>query len=164
MRLNIFFKYLVLVLLLSAPFLSLAQVEDSEDSEEEGLVIKGAIALEDVDSIMKMYSYDPITDRYIYSVTAGGFDIEYPIILTRKQYEEILLNAATREFYYKQLAAAEDRLSEEEMKDMLPGYYVNSKLFESIFGSNTIDVRPNGSVEVEDRKSTRLNSSHVRIS
>ncbi len=147
LRINIFFKHLVLILLLGTPSVFFAQVDETEDDEE--IVIRGAIALEDVDSIMRMYSYDPITDRYIYSVTTGGFDIEYPVILTRNQYEEILLNAATREFYYKQLAAAEDRLSEEEMKDLLPRYYVNSKLFESIFGSNTIDVRPNGSVEVD---------------
>jgi len=148
-RVTIFFKYLFLIFFLVIPVLAVAQVDETEEEQEEDVIIRGAITLEDVDSIMRMYTYDPLTDRYIYSVTTGGFDIEYPMILTRKQYEEILLDAATREFYYKQLAAGEDRLSEEEMKDLLPRYYVNSKLFESIFGSNTIDVRPNGSVEVD---------------
>ena len=39
--------------------------------------------------------------------------------------------------------------SEEAKKDLLPRYYVNSSFFESIFGSNTIDVKPTGSVEVD---------------
>ena len=126
-----------------------AQVDETEETKEDDVIIRGAIALKDVDSIMKMYTYDPVTDRYIYTVSTNDFNIEYPMILTRKQYEDILLKAAMREYYSKRLQAIEGRLSEEEQKDLLPGYYVNSKLFESIFGSNTIDVKPNGSVEID---------------
>jgi cell surface protein SprA len=39
--------------------------------------------------------------------------------------------------------------SEEAKKDLLPRYYINSGFFETIFGSNTIDVKPTGSVEVD---------------
>jgi hypothetical protein len=33
------------------------------------------------------YTYDPVTDRYIYTNSVDGFSINYPIILTPKQYE-----------------------------------------------------------------------------
>jgi len=140
-------KYLLLFLFLGNIAPLWAQVE--EDNTEENIILKGAISLKDVDSIMKMYTYDPVSNRYIYTVSTNEFNIEYPLVLTRKQYEEILLRAAMREYYAKRLAANEGRLSEEEKKDLLPGYYVNSKLFEMIFGGNTIDVKPNGSVEVD---------------
>ena len=34
-------------------------------------------------------------------------------------------------------------------KDLLPRYYIKSGLFETIFGGNTIDVKPTGSVEMD---------------
>ncbi len=34
-------------------------------------------------------------------------------------------------------------------KNLLPKYYVNSKFFEAIFGSNTIDVKPTGTVDLD---------------
>ena len=39
--------------------------------------------------------------------------------------------------------------SEDAKKDLLPRYYIKSGLFESIFGSNTIDVKPTGSIEMD---------------
>jgi cell surface protein SprA len=52
--------------------------------------------------------------------------------------------------YYKQKSKAIDgRGTEADKKDLLPRYYVNSGFFETIFGSNTIDVKPTGSVEMD---------------
>ena len=34
-------------------------------------------------------------------------------------------------------------------KDLLPRYYIKSGLFETIFGSNTIDIKPTGSIEMD---------------
>ena len=39
--------------------------------------------------------------------------------------------------------------SKDKKKNLLPRYYVNSSFFETIFGGNTIDVKPTGSVEVD---------------
>jgi cell surface protein SprA len=48
-------------------------------------------------------------------------------------------------------------------KDLLPGYYVNSGLFELFFGSNTIDVKPTGSVEMDFRDTRQDNLIFPRI-
>nr|WP_220458674.1 MULTISPECIES: cell surface protein SprA [unclassified Flavobacterium] len=146
-RVFVLVKYILLILFFGSIQSAFAQVD--ETPKEDNIILKGAISLKDVDSIMKMYTYDPVSNRYIYTVSTNEFNIEYPMVLTRKQYEDILLRAAMREYYAKRLAASEGRLTEEEKKDLLPRYYVNSKLFENIFGSNTIDVKPNGSVEVD---------------
>lgn len=145
-RIYIYLKYILVVIFLGNATPALAQIEETD---EETVIIRGAISLKDVDSIMKMYTYDPVSDKYLYTVTNNEYNLEYPMVLTRKQYEDILLKAAMREYYAKRLAAAEDRLTEEEKKDLLPGYYVNSKLFETIFGGNTIDVKPSGNVELD---------------
>ena len=56
-----------------------------------------------------------------------------------------------RKYYQEKSAAIDGKKSGSEAakKDLLPRYYVNSKFFESIFGSNTIDVKPTGSVELD---------------
>jgi len=54
--------------------------------------------------------------------------------------------------YYKRMAdaqAGQKDGSEEDQKNLLPEFYVNSGLFETIFGGNTINVIPQGSVEVD---------------
>ena len=46
-------------------------------------------------------------------------------------------------------AAGQKEGSEEDQKNLLPEFYVDSGLFETIFGGNTINVVPQGSVEVD---------------
>ena len=126
-----------------------AQEETEDSPETEGSIFKGKIELSDVDKIIKVYTYDEQTDRYIYRVHVDDFDMEYPLVLTRKEYEDLLMAATMKEYYQKKTAAVDGRLTEEEQKDLLPRYYVNSKLFETIFGGNTIEIKPSGGVEVD---------------
>ena len=149
-RIKILLKYVAFLIFFGNAMPLWAQIDDdTPPTDTDGVLMRGSITLKDVDSIMKMYTYDPVTDKYIYTVTANDFNIEYPMVLTRQEYEDILLKAALREYYEKRLAAESDRLTEEEKRDLLPGYYVNSKLFETIFGGNTIDVKPTGMVELD---------------
>ena len=73
------------------------------------------------------------------------------MILTPKQYEELVLREQMRKYYQEKSAAIDGKKagSEEAKKNLLPRYYVNSKFFETIFGGNTIDVKPTGSVELD---------------
>jgi cell surface protein SprA len=111
----------------------------------------GKMEIENPPSILSAYQYDPITDRYIYTKSVDGFSIDYPIILTPKEYEELLLKESRRNYFRQKMIALDGKKegSEEAKKDLLPRYYINSGFFESIFGSNTIDVKPTGSVEMD---------------
>ncbi|MGV3695666.1 T9SS outer membrane translocon Sov/SprA [Flavobacterium sp.] len=108
----------------------------------------GRMEIKNPNSIVNAYTYDPVTNRYIYTSTFEGFNINYPIILTPEQYEELVLRESMRE-YYQQKSKAIDGTNEQAKKDLLPRYYVNSSFFETIFGGNTIDVKPTGSVEMD---------------
>ena len=54
-------------------------------------------------------------------------------------------------YFKEKIDAADGRKagSEEQQKNLLPTFYVNSNFFESIFGGNTIEVIPQGSVEMD---------------
>jgi cell surface protein SprA len=112
---------------------------------------KGKVVLKNPPSIVEVYTYDAATDRYIYTNTIGGFNINYPMILTPKEYEQLVTREAVRKYFKEKSDAIDGKKpgSEEAKKDLLPRYYVNNSFFETIFGSNTIDVKPTGSVEMD---------------
>lgn len=111
----------------------------------------GKIVLPDPDLIKEGYSYDPHTDMYYFTKTFEGFNVNYPLILTRKEFEDMIIRAEMRKYFQQRFNAMHGRLDDDDevLRDMLPRYYVNSKLFAGIFGSNTIDVKPSGSVEFD---------------
>ncbi len=145
---NLFKLVATAFIVLFAPF-SLAQ-DVEVDSTKTGYS-QGSLDIPNPNSILEAYTYDPVTDRYIYTNTFDGFNINYPIILTPQQYEELVLRESMREYYQEKLSAVDGKKegSEEAKRNLLPRYYVNSKLFETIFGGNTIDVKPTGSVEMD---------------
>ena len=146
---NYFLKISSFLLVFFCGFNSFAQVEPTvKDTLGYNT---GKIGIKDPNSIVNAYTYDAATNRYIYTSTFEGFNINYPIILTPKEYEELVLREAMREYFKKKSDAIDGKKpgSEDAKKDLLPRYYVNSSFFETIFGSNTIDVKPTGSVEMD---------------
>jgi cell surface protein SprA len=138
-----------LLILLSNFGLQAQVIEEVQDTIKG--YSKGKIDLKNPPSILESYTYDPVTNRYVYNQTADGFNINYPIILSPKEYEQLAMRESMR-LYFKSKSDAIDGKkigSEEAKKDLLPRYYINSGFFESIFGSNTIDVKPTGSVEID---------------
>ncbi|KRD08051.1 cell surface protein SprA [Flavobacterium sp. Root901] len=111
----------------------------------------GKLELENPPSILSAYKYDPVTDRYIYTNSVDGFSIDYPLVLTPREYEDLVLKESRRNYFRKKADAIDGKKTgaEAAKKDLLPRYYINSSLFESVFGSNTIDVKPTGSVEMD---------------
>lgn len=146
-------KYAFSALFLLVGLVAQAQVPEEEENEAARDTIKGynsgKVELKNPSSITEAYEYDPITDRYIYTNKFDGFNITYPIILTPEEYHDLVLRESMRDYYQQKLKATDEKASEQQQKDLLPRYYVNSGLFETIFGGNTIDVKPQGSVEID---------------
>ncbi|WP_374505490.1 cell surface protein SprA [Flavobacterium sp.] len=111
----------------------------------------GKIAIKNPKSILSGYTYDPVTDRYVYTNSVEGFTIDYPIILTPREYENLVLKESMRNYFRKKLDAVDGKKqgADAAKKDLLPKYYIKSGLFETIFGGNTIDVKPTGSIEMD---------------
>lgn len=146
---NFKFSFSLLLLFFSVT-LQAQEDEEVQDSIPEGYSV-GKVEMNNPPSILEAYTYDPVTDRYIYTNTVGGFNINYPIILTREEYDQLILRESMRDYFKKKSDAIEGKKSgsEADKKDLLPRYYVNSSFFETIFGGNTIDVKPTGSVEMD---------------
>ena len=96
------------------------------------------------------YTFDPKLNLYFYNVKVGNIDAEKPLALTPEEYRRRVFAEKSRTYIRdKQEAIAGINEDEDTQEDQLPDYYVNSKLFVSIFGSNEIDIRPQGSASID---------------
>ena len=144
-------KICIFLLVVCASFVSYGQASPSvQDTVKKGYTV-GKLQIKDPKSILAAYTYDPITDRYVYTNSIDGITINFPIILTPAEYEKLVLQESRRNYFKKKSDAIDGKKqgSEAAKKDLLPRYYIKSSFFESVFGSNTIDVKPTGSVEMD---------------
>ena len=124
-------------------FSLLGQVESSYDlSKSRYTKYKG---------ISSKYTYNPKTGMYLYTETIEGYPINVPMVLSPKEFEAMLLAEQMKGYFQGKIAALSgnaENLSETQ-KNLLPEVYINSKFFQSIFGSNLIDIVPQGSVGID---------------
>ena len=101
-----------------------------QDSTKTGYSL-GQISLPNPKSIIDGYTYDPVSNRYIYTASVDDFNINYPLILTPEEYEKLVLKETMRK-YFQDKQNAVDGLragSEEARRNLLPRFYVNNKFF-----------------------------------
>ncbi|MGY5846313.1 T9SS outer membrane translocon Sov/SprA [Salegentibacter sp. HM20] len=124
--------------------------ETPQDTTGTGYAL-GEIVLPDARSISSSYEYDPVLDRYIYRERLGDLDLNIPLILTPQQYEELVIQEGMRDYFKQKIDALSGRKqgADELQRDLLPGYYVESDFFQSIFGGTEINIVPQGTVEMD---------------
>ncbi|WP_461305415.1 T9SS outer membrane translocon Sov/SprA [Aureisphaera sp.] len=138
------------IIIVGILLLTTNQLFSQDDTTATGSTM-GRLDLPDPTSIQNLYTYDPITERYILTRTLGNIDISYPVILTPEEYQELVMKEEMKAYFKEKIDAADGRKdgAEEAQKNLLPTFYVNSSFFESVFGGNTIEVIPQGTVEMD---------------
>lgn len=124
------------------------QVE--QDSTKTGFSL-GTLEMPNPTSIESRYTYDPITDRYIYTESVGQFNINYPVILSPQEYQDLVSKETLKSYYKDKIDAYDGKKGDakEAQKNLIPEFYVNSSFFESIFGEGPISIVPQGTVEMD---------------
>ncbi|WP_394368758.1 T9SS outer membrane translocon Sov/SprA [Galbibacter mesophilus] len=141
--------FFVLCFLLASTTVMSQEEPEEQDSTQVGAAL-GKIRLQDPESISSKYTYDPVTDKYIFTETIGDYDISYPVILTPEEFQRLVLNEQMKGYFKEKIDAISGKEgSEDAQKNLLPSFYVNSNFFESIFGGNTIEIIPQGSVAMD---------------
>ncbi|GAA3601846.1 cell surface protein SprA [Flavivirga amylovorans] len=129
---------------------SWSQQPVQQDSVKTGFSL-GRLKTPNPNSVESKYTYDSFTNRYIYTEKIGEFDINFPIILTPEEYYAFVAKENLKAYYKEKIDAFDGKKedSKDGQKNLLPEFYVKSGLFETIFGGNTIEVIPQGSVEMD---------------
>lgn len=91
--------------------------------------------------------YDVKTGMYYLYPKVGNTVVGAPIVLSPKEYAQYNLNKQLTGYYQKKLSGTnvynEDK-KEAQKKGLIPAITIRNKIFETIFGSNKIEIIPNG--------------------
>ena len=112
----------------------------------ENLFNKSPLYLSDPSNITEEIIYDPLTGQYTFKRRVGDFYFDDPATMTQSEYLEYQSKKGIME-YWKERRSQNAR-STTNGTSIIPPLYVGGKAFETIFGSNTIDIRPQGSVDL----------------
>ena len=95
--------------------------------------------------------YDAEQDKYLVVTKIGDYEISYPIVMSPEEYRSYRLQKDMHDYYKGKISAisGKKKNSAAEQKDLLPKYYVNSNFFETLFGSNEIEVNMQGNIEIK---------------
>ncbi len=99
---------------------------------------------------VKEVVFDQDIKRYVVVEKIGTTVVKKPLFYSTTEYKEYKLKEGITRYYQDKISSLNSKKkgSKEAQKDLLPTYYVNSKLFKTIFGGNTIEVNTKGSLNV----------------
>ena len=88
--------------------------------------------------------YDPVTKEYYYTYKIGGITYRWPTSLTFEEYQNMTTEEMINNYWKERSEAA----SLDNNRGLIPKIVIPGKFFETIFGNNTVDIRPQGSAEI----------------
>ena len=154
------FKFSVVFFLILFSSKVNAQNRISLDTINNAVYI-GEFKLQSTESFISKYKYDSKLNLYLLENKLGNIASGLPLKLTPKEYREIFRKSLINNYFKEQISILEDENDDVNKRSLLPDLYVNSSFFESIFGSNEIDLDIQGSVglDIGGRYSKRENPS-----
>jgi len=109
---------------------------------------KGSLFLNNPTSYV--VTFDKKLNKYIVVEKLGNFKVGVPIYMSPAAYQSYRLKKDIREYFKeKNDALSKKKGAKSAQRNLLPKYYVNSKFFESIFGGNSVEVIPSGSLNIK---------------
>jgi cell surface protein SprA len=99
-------------------------------------------------NIDRKIEYDPETRQYIIYEKVGNMYYRLPKTMTLQEYVKYDFDMSVKE-YWKTRSVAESVTEESQQSGLIPQLQIESEAFTNIFGSDVIDIRPQGYVEVQ---------------
>jgi cell surface protein SprA len=97
-------------------------------------------------NVKREIKYDPLTGKYILYETVGDtVNLRPPQIMTLDQYLEYQRQVADKEHWRNRI---DQNTGDDKSGKIIPDINIKGKFFETLFGSNKIQIRPQGVVEL----------------
>jgi len=88
--------------------------------------------------------YDPDMNGYIIYPKVGSVIYREPFFMSFKDYLDYDINSSLRSYWLEKAKSA----GGDRNKNLIPSLHIGGEVFDKIFGSNVIDIRPQGSAEL----------------
>ena len=106
---------------------------------------QSGIELKEPSNVTRTIEYDPVTGQYIFVSKVGDFTYQDPVYMTQEQYSDYVQKQAIKNYWKDR---RESSMGNSNGNSLIPPIYVGGKVFDKIFGSNTIDIKLQGSADV----------------
>lgn len=101
--------------------------------------------MKDPSNVKDSIIYDPSTNEYNFNSKMGDLDYKTPNNMSFEEYQQYDIDQSLQNYWRERSKAAN---AGNRGGGLIPQLKVGSEIFEKIFGSNTIDIRPQGSAEL----------------
>ena len=112
----------------------------NHDKNQSGFYLK------EPDNITREIVYDPITGQYTFYSKIGDFMYREPQSMSHDVYAKYQNEKSKKEYWKERREATGSNTG--NGNQLIPTIYVGGKAFDKIFGSNTIDIKLQGSADV----------------
>lgn len=106
---------------------------------------QSGIELKEPSNVTRTIEYDPLTGQYVFVSKIGDFTYQDPVYMTQEQYSDYVQKQAIKNYWKDR---RESSIGNSNGNSLIPPIYVGGKVFDKIFGSNTIDIKLQGSADV----------------
>jgi cell surface protein SprA len=101
--------------------------------------------LKEPSNVQQQVEYDPETNEYTIKEKMGKLNYRTPYSMTATDYMKWDQERALQQYWRERAISAGQGASG---TGLIPQIYIGGEIFEKIFGSGTIDIRPQGSAEL----------------
>ena len=134
---NFMRRHIILFFMLVAFIPAFAQLPDDDQS---------SMNLQMPSNITHEVVYDPLTGQYTFKHKVGDFEYKIPTTMSQKDFFDYKNRKGVKDYW--KTRKQQNTKSAKESNSIIPPLYVGGEAFDLIFGSNTIDIRPQGSVDL----------------
>lgn len=110
----------------------------------------GGFFLNDPDNFNTQVIYDPVTGQYIIYEKIGDLNAKPPMFMTEEEYRDYIFQKQIDDYWSSKVASTSKAADggDRQNNSLIPQIQVNSKAFGKIFGSDIIEIRPQGAAEL----------------
>jgi cell surface protein SprA len=94
--------------------------------------------------------YDPETGQYIIYERIGNLLIKPPMVMTPEEYREYVYNKQKNDYWTDKVASTSkaNEANKRSNSSLIPQIRVRNEAFGKVFGSDIIEIRPQGAAEI----------------
>lgn len=123
---------------------------DTNDPDSANTGSLSGLGANDPSNYKEEVDYDPETGMYTVTQKVGNLVVKPPMLMTPSEYQDYVRSKQVNDYWNSKTKSEEAARAEgrDPGSSLIPQIQVNSEFFSNIFGSNTIDIRPQGYAEL----------------
>ena len=127
---------------------------------KSGIPDSSALYLKNPSNIQRQVEYDPTSGDYMISEKIGTFNYRLPSSLSREEYLKNDIRESIDRYWRERIA----QNSLDQKSQLIPSLRINNETFNKVFGSNIVNIKPQGYVEMSlGVKSNRIENPSIPV-